>query len=115
MIWIIVTGEAGISARISPIPRERLISYQTMDQIAEALRRYQKDTGTPPTEKQGLSALVKNPGIANWKGPYLSQLPVDGWGVSFRYSLYSNCIGIEGSKPDISGSIALEKNQQPDR
>jgi len=37
-----------------------------------ALRQYYQDTGSFPTKEQGgLKALLKNPGIEGWNGPYV--------------------------------------------
>ena len=51
-----------------------------------ALDAYRLDVGTYPNTSQGLSALVKNPGAANWNGPYLKKaVPKDPWGNQYKY------------------------------
>jgi len=51
-----------------------------------ALDAYRLDVGTYPNTSQGLSALVKNPGTANWNGPYLKKaVPKDPWGNPYKY------------------------------
>jgi len=37
----------------------------------------------PPT----LNALVENPGVKGWKGPYLLKLKLDAWGDPLQYSV----------------------------
>jgi hypothetical protein len=40
------------------------------DTIAEALALFFTDCGRYPTEEEGLAALLANPGITGWQGPY---------------------------------------------
>ena len=58
-----------------------------IDQLRAALDFFQIDTGRLPTEDVGLTALVSNPGMPGWNGPYLrdGQLPADAWGGTFLY------------------------------
>ena len=58
-----------------------------IDQLRAALDIYQIDTGRLPPEEVGLTALVSNPGVPGWNGPYLrdGQLPQDAWGGGFLY------------------------------
>lgn len=54
--------------------------------IGQALDHYRLDTGTYPTNEQGLNALVTNPGVEKWQGPYLKKgLPLDPWGKPYIY------------------------------
>src|SRR5215471_3023084 len=51
-----------------------------------ALDQYRLDVGSYPTAAQGLDALVRNPNIAYWNGPYLKKaVPKDPWGNSYKY------------------------------
>ncbi|HTL47657.1 MAG TPA: type II secretion system major pseudopilin GspG [Verrucomicrobiae bacterium] len=57
--------------------------------IALALRLYEVDNGRYPSTEQGLHALLEKPSSspvpANWKGPYLEELPMDPWGKPYDY------------------------------
>lgn len=53
--------------------------------IETALGAFEVDTGSFPTNEQGLQALVTNPGVQNWHGPYLQHPPVDPWGNAYVY------------------------------
>ncbi len=54
--------------------------------IGQALDHYRLDTGHYPTTEQGLNALVTNPGVEKWQGPYLKKgLPLDPWGKPYVY------------------------------
>jgi general secretion pathway protein G len=53
-----------------------------------ALDAYQADTGSYPTGRDALQALVKQPaGTTNWRGPYISgdSIPRDPWGHAYLY------------------------------
>jgi len=87
-----------------------------IDQLRAALDIYQIDTGRLPTEDVGLTALVSNPGVPGWNGPYLrdGEMPSDAWGGAFLYQ-YNGDIprvislgadgqpGGEGRNADIAG------------
>lgn len=53
-----------------------------------ALDAYRLDTGSYPTSAQGLQALVTNPNVPNWNGPYLKkkEVPVDPWDTPYKYA-----------------------------
>ncbi len=52
-----------------------------------ALDQYRLDVGSYPSSGNGLDALVKNPNVTNWNGPYLKKnlVPVDPWGKPYQY------------------------------
>jgi len=64
-----------------------------------ALGTYKLDTGTFPTNEQGLQALRDKPADVNqWAGPYLPQeIPVDPWGHPYAYKFP----GEHGDEPDV--------------
>lgn len=41
--------------------------------LVTALEAFQIDTGRYPTRDEGLQALVRDPGVAGWAGPYIRQ------------------------------------------
>lgn len=57
--------------------------------IDKALEIYKLDVGRYPSNEEGLTALMKNPGgQMGWNGPYLKGdvVPTDPWGHAFRYA-----------------------------
>jgi general secretion pathway protein G len=51
-----------------------------------ALKTYKEDTGGFPTASQGFQALVRNPGVARWQGPYVDKpISNDPWGQEYIY------------------------------
>lgn len=55
--------------------------------LGSALDQYRLDVGAYPTSGVGLSALVQNPNVRNWNGPYLKKnaVPADPWGKAYQY------------------------------
>lgn len=54
--------------------------------IGQALDQFRLDTGRYPATQEGLNALVTNPGIEKWDGPYLKKgLPNDPWSRPYQY------------------------------
>jgi len=53
-----------------------------------ALDLFEQDTGRYPTMEEGIQALITNPQIPNWYGPYLkiSTVPLDPWGNEYKYN-----------------------------
>jgi len=54
--------------------------------LGQALDQFRLDTGRYPTTAEGLNALITNPGIPGWDGPYLKKgIPLDPWGRPYIY------------------------------
>ena len=55
--------------------------------LGAGLDQYRLDVGSYPPSAAGLSALVQNPNVSNWNGPYLKKnaVPQDPWGKPYQY------------------------------
>ncbi|MDI6801605.1 MAG: type II secretion system major pseudopilin GspG [Thermodesulfovibrionales bacterium] len=54
--------------------------------LGQALDQYRLDTGFYPGTEHGLNALIVNPGVEKWEGPYLKKgVPLDPWGKPYIY------------------------------
>jgi general secretion pathway protein G len=54
--------------------------------LGQALDQYRLDVGSYPNTQEGLKALMANPGVEKWEGPYLKKnLPQDPWGKDYLY------------------------------
>ncbi|MCI0469632.1 MAG: type II secretion system major pseudopilin GspG [Nitrospirae bacterium] len=54
--------------------------------LGQALDQFRLDVGSYPTTEQGLNALMQNPGVEKWDGPYLKKdIPLDPWSKPFIY------------------------------
>lgn len=91
---IVVLVILGLLATVvGPRVMERLgqgkveIAKLQIDQLEGALGLFRFDVGRYPTTGEGLTALIQNPGIDNWSGPYLNKenLPKDPWGRDYQY------------------------------
>lgn len=90
------------------------IAKTQIEMLSAALDQFKLDTGRYPTTEEGLKALIENPGIKGWDGPYLKKkvIPKDPWGRDYiykcpgehgEYDLYS--LGADG-KPGGEGENA---------
>jgi len=62
------------------------IAKMQVSELSGALDLYRFDVGRYPTSAEGLGALITNPGVENWSGPYLKkQVPKDPWNREYQY------------------------------
>ena len=61
-----------------------------------AMDMFEQDTGSYPSEG-GLQALITDPGITNWRGPYLKSatIPLDPWGNEYMFQYPSQLTASE--------------------
>lgn len=58
--------------------------------LSTALDLFMIDNGRYPSQQEGLTVLVANPGnLPSWRGPYLkaSAVPLDPWGHPYQYRI----------------------------
>ncbi|MEN6320514.1 MAG: type II secretion system major pseudopilin GspG [Syntrophaceae bacterium] len=61
--------------------------------LGQALDQFRLDVGKYPSTQEGLTALVVNPNVEKWDGPYLKKsLPSDPWDKPYVYQ----CPGTHG-------------------
>lgn len=59
--------------------------------LGQALDTFRLDTGRYPTTGEGLEALLTDPGVNNWDGPYLKKaVPNDPWSRPYHYESPGN-------------------------
>ncbi len=63
------------------------IAKLQISELEGALGLFRFDVGRYPNTAESLSALIENPGMENWSGPYLSKLtlPADPWRRDYEY------------------------------
>ncbi len=93
VMGVVLAGVILPSAGSHPAKREAAV--EQMRQFREGLERFCRDVGRYPTEAEGLEALMKDPGVAGWRGPYWKPdgkfgegevvLPHDPWGNAYQY------------------------------
>lgn len=91
IIVLVVVGAALISQtnRSLSADNARVISIsraqKNVNALAVALAQFHYNTGRWPRNDEGLKALVDNPGIEGWAGPYIRILRPDIWDVPYGY------------------------------
>ncbi len=75
-------------------------TLQSLGVIRTKLECFHRDCGRYPTEQEGLWALALNPGVTNWRGPYLKQVPPDLWRRRYIYSETNGTISLWSAGPD---------------
>jgi len=109
LLVIVIIGilSGMVVTRLSGRSREAKVARAQSDMkgnLSLALDLFEHDCGRYPTNDEGLSALVIDPGISGWKGPYVKgQLSRDPWGTHYMYSLHSEDSGryiISSAGPD---------------
>ena len=62
--------------------------------LGQTLDAFRLDVGRYPTTQEGLGALITNPSVEKWDGPYLKKnaVPKDPWDKSYVYQ----CPGTHG-------------------
>ena len=73
---------------------------QTLGVLRTKLECFRRDCGRYPTDQEGLWALVLNPGVTNWCGPYLIKIPPDLWRHRYYYGQTNSTVCLWSSGPD---------------
>jgi general secretion pathway protein G len=57
-----------------------------IEMLMAAMDAFRLDVGRYPTQQEGLTALVADPGLEKWDGAYLKKaVPNDPWGSPYHY------------------------------
>jgi len=91
------------------------------------LTRFELDNGRYPSPEEGLEALVVDPQVSNWQGPYLQSVtvPLDPWGNPYNYAYPSELTSSEafydivsagpdgtlGNEDDVTNHNLAENNE----
>lgn len=91
VLLLIVLG-ALLVRRVSRVvederPYPHYSAIRSLNNLATALGRYRFHVGAYPTTEQGLKALIEDPGVDGWNGPYIIQLKSDPWETPYCYAL----------------------------
>lgn len=66
VIATVMVSLAGCGPYVTWIPKEQA----EKNELVVYLKAFKNDTGRYPTSDEGLQALVEDPGISGWQGPY---------------------------------------------
>lgn len=114
VVVVIIGLIAGIVGQRAFRQREKADAKTALAQISiikGAIEMYRLDTGYLPTTQQGLHALIKDPGVEGWDGPYLDseEIPEDPWKNPYTYRVPGT-----GSKDFDIISFGKDKSQGGD-
>ena len=66
--------------------RRQIHGYVAIRRLMTAVEHYKTDCGRYPSPASALDALVHDPSVAGWRGPYPDgEVPADPWGRAFVY------------------------------
>jgi len=98
VLSIVVLLLAGCKAQTPEVTKAR----NHMKLLQTAVLVLEASCGVFPSREQGLRALIDNPGLDSWEGPYIEQasLLTDPWGSPYRYSSLLDGFEIASAGPD---------------
>ncbi len=87
LIAILVTVTIGNLDNVFGGQQEKVAGIFVNQTAKIGLTPYKLDMGNYPTTEEGLQALMRAPAgkEANWKGPYLEEIPTDPWKQPYQY------------------------------
>jgi len=94
----------------APIDRSRTaVALRELSALRVAIELFHDDCGRYPTSEEGLLALINDPGIPSWNGPYVTMIRPDPWRRRYRYTvadgqarlLSRGLDGLEGTADDV--------------
>jgi type II secretion system protein G len=92
-----------------------LLAMQDLERIRTSLELYKVSCYRYPSEKEGLRALVEDPGTITWDGPYLTTMRPDPWGELYRYYLNDDEVELYSLGPDKKEGTADDIHAPPPR
>lgn len=81
----------------------RQATLATLSAYHVALGELNRDCSVFPTEDAGLNALIRNPGLDGWHGPYIrgSNVYPDAWHTPIRYKLVQGYPVLQSAGADV--------------
>jgi type II secretion system protein G len=71
-----------------------------------AIEIFKHDCGRYPETKEGIMALINNPGIISWKGPYVTFVRLDPWKSPYQYISTNGTMRLFSCGPDQQSGTA---------
>lgn len=104
IIVLMALGGALIKKTHRPPPAtdvwKESIARENLDLLRIALNQLREESGRFPSTEEGLVALIHNPGMQGWNGPYILQLKPDPWRRPFGYSCDGSNISVFSTGAD---------------
>ena len=92
-VMAILAGSVGPALFRQYVAAREADTRAHLEQLDTALRAFYRDVGRLPDDAEGLGALVTDPGLEGWRGPYLgaerqaaaAEVGLDAWGRPLAY------------------------------
>ncbi len=87
LMALLVSFVVGNLDRVMTGAQESLAKSFVKGSVQTPLMAYKLAIGRYPSTEEGLQALIKAPEsvAANWKGPYIKEIPLDPWNNPYQY------------------------------
>lgn len=92
VILLLLTTGGLLLTRVTRPPQRNamhspaMVAYRELNNLKTALNEFASDCGRYPSEEEGLHALINNPGLPQWQGPYVNLIRPDPWGNHYILS-----------------------------
>jgi general secretion pathway protein G len=83
-----------------PRDTKKALVRATLSNFQTILDAFFIDNARYPTTTEGLNALLENPGLQKWNGPYIKKTPIDPWGNPYNYTPPSAPPTLSSNGPD---------------
>jgi general secretion pathway protein G len=78
----------------------RRLAQTDLEALRVAAEQFRLDCGRYPTDTEGYPALLRNPGVTGWRGPYITLLRPDPWLRPYGYAVTNGAPWIRCAGPD---------------
>jgi general secretion pathway protein G len=99
-VGLMLAGRARRPEHVSIDRRPASVAAREVDALHTAAERFRLDCGRYPTTDEGLLALINNPGVPSWRGPYVTMIKRDPWRNRYVYSSQGTNLTLLSNGPD---------------
>jgi general secretion pathway protein G len=118
LVMVIVGGAlVGRSRRArferAPKPPPAALAREELQVLRTALEDFRRDCRRYPATAEGLEALVHNPGMRRWSGPYVNLIKPDPWTNRYLYAYEDGRVLLRSCGPDGTPETADDLTAEP--
>lgn len=103
-VMALLGGMLAVKSRTAFKPRTaktpQAVARRELDVLCSALELFRDDCSRYPATEEGLFALINNPGVSSWKGPYVTLIRPDPWKTRYVYRNENERITLFSPGPD---------------
>ena len=100
VIGAMLAGRAKAPRRKTIDRRPPFVAAREVNVLHTAVQRFRTDCGRCPTTREGLIALIGNPALDGWDGPYVTMIKRDPWTNSYVYACSGTNLTLLSCGPD---------------